>query len=181
MLPQVCHNRMATLKKITTLFNQVHAKPNTRKFNAFPQNSLWAEATNTTNPSQNNLLTLNRILSSFHQLFGKGKRICLWCKTLLKCVITHWENSHFAKLANHGTPSLWVGYHDGHPTSTYCIFNPKAKKILFTLDATFLQKSYRDYNEVENWSWSLQVMKGWMMMRNSKGFLWLINIFIIII
>ena len=65
------------------------------------------------------------------------------------CVITHQDNSHCAKLANHDTPGIWVGCADGHPTSAYWVFNPKTEKIILTRDLTFLQKSYGDYNKVE--------------------------------
>ena len=66
------------------------------------------------------------------------------------CVITQWNKFHHAKLANHGTPGIWLGYTDDHPTSAYQVFNPKAKKIILTRDLSFLQKSYRDYNKVKN-------------------------------
>ena len=57
--------------------------------------------------------------------------------------------SHWAKLANQGTPGIWVSYTEDHPTSMYRIFNPKTKKIILTQDVTFLQKSYGEYTKVE--------------------------------
>ena len=43
------------------------------------------------------------------------------------CIATYKDNSHQAKLANHGTPSIWVSYAEDN-TGTYWIFNPKTKK-----------------------------------------------------
>ena len=42
-----------------------------------------------------------------------------------------------------------MGFTKSYPTHTYCILNPKTKKIILTKDVTFLQKSYRDYSKVE--------------------------------
>ena len=64
-------------------------------------------------------------------------------------ITTYKDNSHWAKLANRWTPSIWVSYAEGHPTSTYQIFNPKTKKIILTQDLIFLQKSYGDYIKVD--------------------------------
>ena len=56
------------------------------------------------------------------------------------CIATYRENIHQAKLANQGTPGIWVGYVDCHPNGTYWVFNPKTKKFL-TQDVTFLKMS----------------------------------------
>ena len=64
-------------------------------------------------------------------------------------ITTYKDNTHQAKLDNHGTPSLWVGYAENHPTGTYQIFNPKTKKNILTWDVTFLQKSYSKYTHVD--------------------------------
>ena len=45
------------------------------------------------------------------------------------CFATFKHNTHWAKLANQGTPGVWVGYAKNHPTGIYQIFNPKTKKI----------------------------------------------------
>ena len=65
------------------------------------------------------------------------------------CIPTYRNNTHQAKLANCGSPVIWVGYADGHPTGTYQIFSSKAKKIILTREVTFLQKSYKDYSKDE--------------------------------
>ena len=65
------------------------------------------------------------------------------------CIATLKDNTHWSKLANRGTPSIWVGYAENHPAGTYQIFNPKTKKIILTRDMTFLQKSYSEYTKVE--------------------------------
>ena len=48
------------------------------------------------------------------------------------CVATVKDNTNLAKLANRGTPGIWVGYAENHPTGTYRIFNPKTKRIILT-------------------------------------------------
>ena len=65
------------------------------------------------------------------------------------CISTFKDNTHWAKLANKGTPRIWVGYAENHPTGTNWIFNPKTKKIILTRYMTFLQKSYGEYTKVE--------------------------------
>ena len=56
-------------------------------------------------------------------------------------IATYQDNSYHAKLANYGTPSIWVGYYDGNPNGTYLVFSLKTKKIILM---TFSQKSYGD-------------------------------------
>ena len=92
---------------------------------------------------RDDVLTSN---SPFQQYFEKGIRSI---KSLMQnfgemCITTYMDDTHQAKLTNHGSPGIWVDYADGHPTGTYWIFNPKAKKIAITRDVTFLRKSYRD-------------------------------------
>ena len=143
ILPQVCHDKMDASNKFHSFLQW--GMHQWQKFNAFPWNSLWAETASTTMLLKNNLLNPNRTLSPFHQFFGKGKRSIL--SSMQKfgeiCVTTHRVSSYCAKLANRGTPGIWVGYADGHLTGTYRVFCPKIKKIIFTRDVTFLQKSYR--------------------------------------
>ena len=63
------------------------------------------------------------------------------------CIATYRENTHWAKLANQGTPGIWVGYtviplvHTG--------FLTQDKKIILTWEVTFLQQSYSEYTKVE--------------------------------
>ena len=61
------------------------------------------------------------------------------------CITMYRDNFHGAKLANQGVLGIWVGFTEGHPIGTYHMYNPKTKKII----VTFLQKSYRDGNKVE--------------------------------
>ena len=121
------------------------------KFTMYLQSHLWAEAANAATLLENNLITPNRTLSPFQQFFGKGKQSVL--ATMQKfgemCIATFKDNSHQAKLANQGTPRIWVGYTKNHPTGTYWIFNPKTKQIILTQDVTFLRKSYSEYSKVE--------------------------------
>ena len=121
------------------------------KFTTFLQSCLWAEATNTAMLLENNLITLNRTLSPFQQFFGKRKKYVVTYvqKFGEMCIITYKNNTHQAKLANHGTPSIWVGYAKNHSAATYQIFNPKTKKIILTRDVTFLQKSYSEYTQAD--------------------------------
>ena len=65
------------------------------------------------------------------------------------CIAAINYNTHWAKLAYGGTPSIWVGYLENYPTATYRIFNPKTKRIILTWDMTFLKKSYGEYSKVE--------------------------------
>ena len=65
-------------------------------------------------------------------------------------IVTFKDNTHWAKLANCGTPGILVGYTDNHPTCKYRIFNPKTKRIILTRDVTFLNKSYSEFYKVEN-------------------------------
>ena len=122
------------------------------KFILYLQSGLWAEDANTAMLLKNNLITPNWTLSPFQQFFGKGKKNVL--ASIQKfgewCIATFKDNTHWAKLANEGTPSIWVGYAKCLSTSTYQIFNLKTKKIVLTQDVTFLQKSYSEYTKVEN-------------------------------
>ena len=60
------------------------------------------------------------------------------------CIATYRINTHQAKLANHGTPGIWVVHADSHPAGMYRVLYPKTKKIISTWDVTFLQKSNED-------------------------------------
>ena len=121
------------------------------KFTAFLPSNLWAEPANTATLLENNLFTPNRTLSSFQQFYGKGKKHVLTSVQKFGeiCITTYKDNTHWAELANHGTPSIWVSYTENHPTGTCQIFNSKTKKIILTRDVTFLQKSYGEYSQVD--------------------------------
>ena len=101
-------------------------------FTTYLQSGLWAEAANSAMLLKNNLIIPNRILSPFQNFFGKMKRNVLTSiqKFSEICITTYKDNSHWAKLANHGTPGIWVSYAERHPTSTYKISMPKLKKYL---------------------------------------------------
>ena len=58
-------------------------------------------------------------------------------------------NSWQTKLANEGSPSIWVGFAEGHLVGTYCVYSLKTKKVILTKDMTFLQKSYSEWNKVK--------------------------------
>ena len=62
-------------------------------------------------------------------------------------ITTYRDNTHQAKLMNQGTPGIWVGYAEDHPTSMYQVFSPKIKKFVLASDVTFLQKSYGEYSK----------------------------------
>ena len=66
-----------------------------------------------------------------------------------RCIATYKDNFYWTKLANPGTPIIWVGYTEDHLAGTYQIFNPKFKKIILTWNVTFLQKSYGKYTKVD--------------------------------
>ena len=140
--PQVLCNRN---------FNHVHAMLNGGKFNAYLQNGLWAEAASTATLLKNNLITPNRNLSPFQQFLGSRKRsiLSLMQKFGEICITTYKDETNLAKLAIQGTPGIWVGYTEGHPTGTYWGFNPKTKKITLTWGVTFLQKFCSEYIKVE--------------------------------
>ena len=58
---------------------------------------------------ENNQMTPN--LSTFQQFLGEGKKHAL---TLMQkfgemCIATYMDKTHWAKLANCGTPDIWVG------------------------------------------------------------------------
>ena len=87
--------------------------------------------------------------------FGKGKRSIL---SLMQnfgemCNATYRDNTHQAKLANQGTPGIWVGYAKGHLTSKYQVFNPKTKKIILTQDVTFYRSAMVSIPRMKNLSW----------------------------
>ena len=89
-------------RKFATLFNQVCVMLSSSKFNAYLCNSLWTKAVNTTMLLENNLSTLNRILSPFQHFFGKRrKRIPSWMQKFGEmCITTYRNNTHQAKLVN---------------------------------------------------------------------------------
>ena len=44
------------------------------------------------------------------------------------CIAIFRGDKHWAKLANHGDPGIWVGYADAHPIGTYQVFILKTKR-----------------------------------------------------
>ena len=45
-------------------------------------------------------------------------------------IIAYWDYLHQFKLANRGTPGIWVGFAKGHPVHTYHVNTPKTKKLV---------------------------------------------------
>ena len=137
--------------KFATLFNPVHAMLNSGKFTSYLHSSLLAEAANTATFLENHLTTPKRSLNPFQHFFGKGKSNVFTSMQKFgeMCIATFMNNTHLAKLANHGTPGIWVGYAENHLTGTCRIFNPKTKCNILTQDVTFLDKSYSECRKVE--------------------------------
>ena len=48
------------------------------------------------------------------------------------CITIYRDNTHKAKLANQGTPGIWVGYAEDNPTGTYWVSKLNTKKIILT-------------------------------------------------
>jgi len=138
-------------RKFATLFNRVRAMLNGGKFSPYLRNGLWAEAANTATYLENHLITPNRSLTPYQQFFGKGHLHILTSMQKFGeiCIATFKDNTHRAKLANQGTPGIWVGFANNHPTGTHRIFNPKTKRIILTGDVAFLNKSYGEFYKVE--------------------------------
>ena len=79
---------------------------------------------------------------------GKEKHPVFNAKNGEKCITTYRDNMHWAKLAYHGVPGIWIGYAEGHPTGTYWVINRKTRKIILTRELTFLQKLYGEYSKI---------------------------------
>ena len=125
---------------------------NSRIFTAYLRNGLWAEAAITAMLLKNNLIIHNRNISPFQQFLGKEKRSILASSQTFGEIsnATYTDNSHLAKLAEWGTPGIWVGFAESHQVGTYSMYNPKTKKIILIKDVTFLKKSYGDYDKIKN-------------------------------
>ena len=109
-------NRKGWVLSLSTV-PQLNGKScSSKTFSSFLRNGIWAEASNTATLLENNLLTPNRDLSQFQHFFGKG---VLVQKFIEMCIITYQDQYHWAKLANHGTMVIWVGFAEGHPVGTY--------------------------------------------------------------
>ena len=122
------------------------------EFSCFSRNELWAEGANTATLQENNLITSTQDLSPCQKFFGKGKRKIL--SSLQKfsemCVMTYHDNRHQVKLANHGTEGILVSVAYGHPVGTFWVLNPKTWQINLTCDMIFLNKSYNEFNKVDD-------------------------------
>ena len=99
---------------------------NAGKFTAYLWSGLWAEVANTSMLLQNNLIIPNMTLSPFQQYLGRGKNVlALMQKFGEMCIATFKDNTHWAKLANCGTPGIWVGYAENHPCQYIPDFQPQ--------------------------------------------------------
>ena len=150
--------------KIPPLFNRVHAMLISKKFSSFLRNSSWAEAANTATLLKINLLTFKRDLSPFQQLFGKKK----W--SIMSLVQNFgWDNSHQTKLANHGSPNIWVGLTECYSVDTYPVYNHRTKKLVwqktwlsFTSHMVSVAKIFVSSSE-------LQMIRWWYLGQNGFG------------
>ena len=114
---------MAIKWKFVTLFNWVHAMLYSTKFYSSLQSGLLVEATSTA-------MLLKIIPSRPIEIWGKGKRSILASVQKFGeiCITTYQDNSRWAKLSNQGVPCIWVGFTEGHPVGTYCVYNLKTQK-----------------------------------------------------
>ena len=55
----------------------------------------------------------NKDLSQFQHDLGQKREAPVFSKELWQNV--YQDNCHWAKLANHGTLGIWVGFDEGHP------------------------------------------------------------------
>ena len=54
------------------------------------------------------------------------------------------------KFEDRGKQCIWVGYADGHAVGTHRLINPRTKRIIFSRDVHFLDKSFGQWAKIED-------------------------------
>ena len=116
-------------RKFATLFNWVCAMLNGSKFKIYKMQPMERSCKHC-HASREQPDHSQQDPKPISTIFWKGKEKCPSMQKFgAMCIATYKNESHWTKLANLGTPSIRVGYKEGHPTSIYRIFDPKTKKI----------------------------------------------------
>ena len=145
-----------------------------QQWKVYPLSSgLWAEAANTATLLENNLTTPSRTLSPFQQFFGKGKKNDLTSMQKFgeMCIATYKDNNHWAKLANCGTPGIWVGYAKNYPLVHTGFSTQKPKKIFWPGTWLSYKRPMVSIPRTKNLPFWLWVIRGQMRRTNLKWFL----------
>ena len=147
--PQLCHNRSAMPTKICYPFQTGTCHAEWWEIQCI--NTKWplGKSCKCHHASQEQPVNSESKPRPISTIFGKGKISILSLMQKFGKKVYHHLQRYQAKLANQGTPCIWIGYAKGHLTGTKWIFNPKTKKIILTRYVIFLQKSYGEYSKVE--------------------------------
>jgi hypothetical protein len=109
------------------------------------RNKIWAECVMTATYLLNVIATRSNMKSPFELLYSTRAILHEELKVLGKVGVVTTKDKIQAKLANRGTPCIFVSYAENHSKGVYRMLNLETNAIINIIDIICLKKMYKDW------------------------------------
>jgi len=87
----------------------------------------------------------NKSVPAHQKFFGEERKFARCLHIVREVGIVHVEDATQSKLADKGTPCIFVGYAPSHAAHTYRMFNVQTRHVWVTRDIKWMKQVYGDY------------------------------------
>jgi hypothetical protein len=108
------------------------------------RNQIWAECVMAATYLSNVIATRSNMKSPFELFYNTKPILHEELKIFGEVGVVTTKDKIHAKLANHGTPCIFVGYAENHSKDVYRMLNLETKTIINSSDIIWLKKMYKD-------------------------------------
>ena len=134
-------------RKFATLFGRVRAMLNGAILPRATRNGLWCECAATATHMENIVVTANKTVPAHTQFFGEESKFARSLHTFGEVGVVNNGEKIQNKLADRGTPCIFVGYAPNHAKHTYRMFNVQTQHVWVSRDVKWMKKAYGDFKK----------------------------------
>ena len=132
-------------RKFQTFYGRIRSMLNGAGLKGDLRNKIWAECVMTTTYLSNVIATRSNMRSSFELLYHTKPILPEELKIFGEVGVVTTKDKIQAKLANRGTPCIFVGYTENHSKDVYRMLNLKTNAIINSRDIIWLKNMYTDW------------------------------------
>jgi hypothetical protein len=131
-------------RKFQAFFGRIRAMLNSVGLKDHLRSGVWAECTMTVTYLFNNTSIKEKMICPYQLQFGNKPRLPESLRSFGEIGVVTTKNDIQGKLANIGTPCMFMGYSIDHANDVYRMLHIKTKKIINSRDIIWMNKVYKD-------------------------------------
>jgi Reverse transcriptase (RNA-dependent DNA polymerase) len=132
-------------RKFQTFYGRIRSILNGAGLKGDLRNKIWAECVMTTTYLSNVIATRSNMKSPFELLYDTKPVLPEELKIFGEVGVVTTKDKIQAKLANRGTPCIFVGYAENHSKDVYRMLNLETNAIINSRDIIWLKKMHTDW------------------------------------